>query len=258
MPLRRGCAVYTPCHSQDCTSHIPLLVSIAMLPRRNSKNPAVNYIPPRPTSGFVGGTQPLGLITTQQTFRAQALKTEIPQSETSPQETPPLPHRPTSFPHLPPGGGGLRRQSTRRSTYETCSSALEEQVPVPSQPPNIMPTPTSPLPQSSEPPPPTPVRPHQRAPGGGVGGFTAPPSPHHGSSRGYSHHSTADYTYRFDTSPRQAPDYESPYITGGIHAKVWPTYNKISREFDKERFTKWDADLDVLLIFVGLMLWCSY
>jgi len=225
-----------------------------MLPRRNSKNPAVNNIPPRPTSGFVGGTRPLGLITTQQIFRAKTLETESPQFETSPQEVPPLPSRPTSFPNLPPG---LRRRSTRRSTYETCSSALQEHVTVPSQPPNITPIPTSPLPQVSEPPP-TPVRPQQPpVPSGGAGGFTALSSPRHGSSREYSHHSTADYTYRFDSSPRPAPDYGSPYITGGIHAKVWPTYNKISREFDKERFTKWDADLDVLLIFVSLTIWCD-
>ena len=109
------------------------------------------------------------------------------------------------------------------------------------------------IPQFSEPPPLTPTRLRQLAPGGGIGGFI-PVSPHRGSSRDYS---TADYTYRFDTmpSPRSdsgPPHYESADISGGIHANVWPTYNKISQEFDEKRLAKWNTDLDVLLIFVSI------
>ena len=81
-----------------------------------------------------------------------------------------------------------------------------------------------------------------------------PPSPHHGSSRDYS---TADYPYRFDTMPSPRLDSGPPYyrsadISGGIHANVWPTYNKISQEFDEKRSAKWNADLNVLLIFVSI------
>ena len=42
-------------------------------------------------------------------------------------------------------------------------------------------------------------------------------------------------------------------MSGGVHAKVWPTYNKISREFDATRLAKWNTDLDALLVFVSLM-----
>ncbi|KAF9653873.1 hypothetical protein BDM02DRAFT_3086272, partial [Thelephora ganbajun] len=52
---------------------------------------------------------------------------------------------------------------------------------------------------------------------------------------------------REDPAP---PHYESADISGGIHANVWPTYNKISHEFDDKRLAKWNTDLDVLLIFV--------
>jgi len=83
------------------------------------------------------------------------------------------------------------------------------------------------------------------------------PSPHYGPGRDYHNHNTADYTYRFDTmasfrSNSGPPHYESADISGGIHANVWPTYNKISQEFDEKRLAKWNADLDVLLIFVSL------
>jgi hypothetical protein len=33
---------------------------------------------------------------------------------------------------------------------------------------------------------------------------------------------------------------------------VWPTYNKLSKEFDEKNLEKWNSDLDVLLIFVSL------
>jgi len=221
-----------------------------MLPRRNSTNVAPGHVSPRPTSGSVGGRRALSLITTQQVFRAStalAVETESPESEISPQNFPPVPPpRPTPSSHLPPAGnGGLRRQSTRRDTNETFRSAFEEHDPT--RPPS-MPMPT--IPQFSE----SPTRLGQPAPGGGVGGF-APVSPHHGSGRNYS---TADYTYRFDTRPPSrtgsgSPCYESIDISGGIHAKVWPIYNKIAQEYDETSLAKWNKELDTPLIFVSLI-----
>jgi len=38
-----------------------------------------------------------------------------------------------------------------------------------------------------------------------------------------------------------------------MHAGFWPTYNKVSREFDEKRLGKWDRDLDILLVFVSLV-----
>lgn len=236
-----------------CLTHPPLLAPAVMLPRRNSTNATSGHVSTRPTSGSVGGMRPLSLVTTQQTFRASTsltVETESPVSETSPQETPPIPP-PRPLPS-PPGNVGLRRQSTRRNTNETFRSAPEEHVP--SRPPS-MPMPS--MTQISESPPPTSARLRQLAPGGGVGGFTSFPSPHHGPNRDYSNHNTADYTYRFDTMPSVRsdsgpPHYESADISGGIHANVWPTYNKISQEYDEKRLAKWNTDLDVLLIFVSL------
>ena len=236
-----------------------------MLPRRNSTN--IASISPRPSGSFAG-RQSLSIATNQQTFRPPilgTLETESPQSETSPQPhaTPSIPPRPPAFPHLPPGISGLRRQSTRRNTHDTYTTVLEEHVPASSQPPSIMsmpmPMPSPPFSQSSGNPPPTPMRPRQLAPGDGVGGFAATPF-HYDPTRNDPHYHTADYTYRFDTmssarSDSGPPKYESTAVTGGIHAKVWPTYNKsykISKEFDDEMLEKWNSDLDVLLIFVSL------
>ena len=233
----------------------PLFVPVAMLPRRNSTNITPIHAPPRP-GGSVGGRKPLSLATNQQAFRASTtmtVETESPVSEMSPQEEfPPMPPRPTSLSPLPPGNSGLRRQSTRRNTYEAFLPTLEERIPP--QPPSM---PMVIMPQISELPPPTPTRPRQPAPGGGVGGFSQA-SPYPGSSGDYSRRDTRSYPDRFDVmpSPRSdygPPHYESADISGGIHAKVWPTYNKISQEFDEKRLDKWNKDLDVLLIFVSLM-----
>jgi len=223
-----------------------------MLPRRNSANVTPLHVSPRSTSGSAGGRRPLSLITAQQEFRASTaltVETESPESEIHPHDSPPVPPpRPIPSSQLPPGNSGLRRQSTRRSIDETFRSAVEEHDPP--QPPS-MPMPT--IPQFSELPPTTPTRLRQLAPGGGVGGFT-PVSPRRGSSRDYA---IADYTYRFDTmpSPRTdsgSPHYEPANISGGIHANVWHTYNNISQDFDGNRLTKWDRDLEILLIFVSI------
>ena len=232
-----------------------------MVPRRNSTTPSSGQTSQCPTSGTFSGRRPLSLFTRQKLPRpsmAQTVETESPQSDSFPQgtsTTPPIPPRPSShFPQLPPGNNGLRRQSTRRNTYESFSSAPE--IPLQSQPPNIIPMPAPLLPQNSTHPPPTPIVFHPPAPGEGVGGFAATFSPRRGSSREYLHQYTADYPRRFDMpSPRSdwagSPHYESADISGGIHADVWPTYNKISQEFDEKNLAKWNTDLDVLLLFVS-------
>ena len=239
-----------------------------MLPRRNSANVTSDHVSPRPTSGSFAGRQPLSIATNQQTFRAstfETLETESPQSETSPQPqaTPSIPPRPPAFPQLPPRVSGLRRQSTRHNTYDTYATVYEEHVPASSQPPSIMPMPGLPFAQASGHPPPTPMRPQQPAPGGGVGGFAAAIPFRHDPSRNDPRHNTTDYTHRFGTMPlarsdSSPPQYESAAVTGGIHAKVWPTYNKISKEFDDKKLEKWNSDLDVLLIFVSLVLESDY
>jgi len=232
----------------------PLLAPVAMLPRRNSTITTAGHVSPQSTSGSIGGGRPLSPVSIQQAFRkptTPTVETESPVSESSPRGPPPIPPpRPVST----PGNSGLRRRSTRRGTYESSHSPFEERV----QPrPPGMPVVT--IPQISEHPPPaqTPVGP--LAPGDGVGGFMQIPSPHYGPSRDHYNHNTADYTYRFDTIPSVRsnsgpPHYESADISGGIHANVWPTYNKISQEFDEKRLAKWNADLDVLLIFVSLVI----
>ena len=235
-----------------------------MLPRRNSTTPGLGQASPRPTSGTSSGRRPLSLFTEQKLPRqsmAQTVETESPQSDTFPQDTPttpPIPPRPSShFPQLPPGNSGLRRQSTRRNTYESFSSAPEN-LPQ-SQSPNIFPMPAPLLPQSSTHPPPTPIVFHPSAPGEGIGGFAAAFSPRRGLSREYFRQPTADYPHRFDMpSPHSdsgSPHYESADISGGVHADVWPTYNKISQEFDEKNLAKWNTDLDVLLIFVSHLSW---
>ena len=237
----------------------PLLVSFVMLPRRGSTNITSDPTLPRPISGSFSGRQPLSVATNQQSFRADTagiLETESPQSETSPQAIPPLPPpRPISFPHLPPGVSGLRRQSTRQNTYGTYTSVSEEYASTSSQPPSIGHMPSPKFPQVPGRPPPAPIRHPQPAPGG-VGGFALP---NRDVGRDNSYRNTADYAYRFDTIPSlrsdsDPPHYESKDVTGGIHARVWPTYNKISKEYDDKMLEKWNSDLDVLLIFVSVVL----
>ena len=233
--FHRGHAVYTPCYA-PCIP--PLPDPVPMLPRRNSTNPTTGHVSPRAGSGSTSGRRPLSLATTHQVFRvstAFTVETESPVSEISPRESLPIaPPRPVSLSRLPPGNSGLRRD-------------------VPPQP-QSMPAVTPHVPQTSEPP--TQTRSQQPAPGSGIGGFTSTSPPYHGPNHDCSHHSTADYTYRFHAlpSPRSdssPPQYRSADISGGIHADVWPTYNKISREFDEKRLAKWNGDLDVLLIFVS-------
>ena len=253
-----------PVPSHKCILHISL-VFFVMLPRRDSIGPNPSHASPHSTSGSFGGRRPLNLITNPKTFRAttaQTIESESPTSETAPQDTqtaPPMPPRSPVFPQLPPRNNGLRRQSTRHDTHESFSSALD--FPFQSQPQNIVPMPALP-PLRTPAPPHTPKRLRLPVHAESVGGFAMPPSPRHGPARGYSHQYTADYTYRFDTMPSPGSDSGSPHyepadISGGIHADVWPTYNKISQEVDEKKLSKWNADLDVLLIFVSLVLGCG-
>ena len=58
------------------------------------------------------------------------------------------------------------------------------------------------------------------------------------------------------TPPQPEPGsahYETAGVSEGIHAGVWPTYNKASQEFDEKRLKQWNDDLDVLLIFVRVL-----
>lgn len=227
-----------------------------MLPRRRSTNVTPTFVLPPPTSGFANGRQPPSLITNrQQLFRASTTRTidetESPVSEIESQDIPPAPAPSVSFPRLPSSNSGLRRGSARHSPHETHPSVLED-VPPP-QPQDTTLSPTPPAPQISEHPS-TSTRPHQLSPGGVVGSERVPSSQ---PSRDFSRHSTADYPYRFDTMPSLRSDSgparcEPMGMSEGMHAGVWPTYNKVSQEFDEKRLKRWNEDLDVLLIFVSL------
>ena len=108
----------------------------------------------------------------------------------------------------------------------------------------------------------TPMQPQQPAPGDGVGGWVATTPFRYDPSYNGSHYNTADHPYRFNTIPSPQsesgpPHYESAAVTGGIHEKVWPTYNKISKELDDKKLEKWDKDLDTLLLFVSLVSRCD-
>ena len=46
--------------------------------------------------------------------------------------------------------------------------------------------------------------------------------------------------------------YEAEGVPEDIHARVWPTYNKVSRELDEKASRLLNDDLDVILIFVSL------
>ena len=136
--------------------------------------------------GQPGVRRPLNLVANQEPFRAstvRVVKTESHEPGAPPQGTSPLP--PSS---------GLRRQSTRRDTYDINSSVSKERIPP--QSPNVL---------------------------------SVPPS-------------------RPDSGPTY---YEPAGISEGIRAGVWPTYNKVSQEFDEKRLKQWHDDLDVLLIFAS-------
>ena len=221
-----------------------------LLLSRRKLNPNPSYTPSRLTDTYVAGRPPLTLVTHRNPFSAaagQTVEAEPPQSEILPRgiQDASIPPRPSPFLQLPP-----RRPPVRTDTEETLSPSSES-LPQ-SQLPNIIPMPR---------PYPTPIRSRNPAPGEDVGEFATDPTPRHwsGSGHEYSHEYTAGYSYRPDTTPSPLSDsgpshYRSADISGGTHAHVWPIYNKISQKFDKKLSTKWNDDLDVLLIFVSLTL----
>ena len=233
-----------------------------MPPRRSSKSVTSDHVPS--TSGLFGDIgQPLSMATDQQTFpssRSGTLEIGSPQSQPPPQPrvTPSLPPRPPAF-------SGLRRQS-RSNTHDTYTTVVEERYLASSQPSSVTPMPSVSMPSSfsqvSEYSLPAPMQPRQPAPGDGVGGFVAPTSFYYGPSYNNSNRNTADHPYQFNTIPSPQsdsgpPHYESAAVTGGIHEKVWPTYNKISEKLDDKMLDKWNKDLDTLLLFVSLISGCD-
>ena len=219
---------------------------------RRKLNPNPGYTPSRPTDSYVAGRLPLTLVTHKNPFCAaavQTIETEPPQSETF---TPDIPDasmspRPPSFHQFSPCNSGSKRLPNRTNTDKTlsCDSESLSQSP----PPNIIPVPQ---------PDPTPIRPQKPAPGEDVGEFATDPPPRHWSGHECPREYTAGYSYRSDTAPSSPSDsgpshYRPADISGGPHAHVWPIYNEISQKFDKKLSTKWNDDLDVLLIFVSLI-----
>ena len=66
-----------------------------------------------------------------------------------------------------------------------------------------------------------------------------------------SHNSTSEPA---PPQPESGPAHrETAGVSEGIHAGVWPTYNKVSQEFDEKGLKQWNDDLDVLLIFVSVL-----
>ena len=211
----------------------PLLVSFAMISRGSSINVTSGPAFPLPIGGPSSGGPP-SVATDRQPFHADAagtLETGLPQSETSSRAIPPLsPPWPTPFPHPPRGVSGLRWESARQNTYDTYPPSPEEYAPM----------------QYPKP-----------APGGGVGGFTPPPPFNRDAGRVHSYRNTANYAYRFDAIPTARSDsdpvhYQSEDITGGVHAEVWPIYNKISEEHDKKMLKELSSELDSLPTFVSV------
>ena len=118
---------------QDCASSTSLLLPAVMSFRERSTNLTPNYASPQPTGDSVSARRQSSMITNQEPFHAfttQAVETESPVDEISPQEIPPSPPRPATPSQLPPSSNELRRQSTRRNTNETYNSTSEESDPV--------------------------------------------------------------------------------------------------------------------------------
>ena len=157
-----------------------------------------------------------------------------------------MPLRPPSLPQLPPHSSGPRRLPVRVDMEETLSPSSESLSQ--SQLPNII---SMPCPY------PTPIRSRTLAPGEDVGGYATDPLSRHWPGHEYSYEYTPGYSYRPGAAPSPPSDsdpshYKPADISGGPHARVRPIYNKISEKFDKKLSTKWNDDLDMLLIFVSL------
>ena len=238
--------LYIPPPVHGCALHL-LPACAIMLFRRNRKNLNRRYTAPRLTNSYVGGRPPLTLVAHQEPFcaaAAQTVETDPSQHKTFPQDTQdaPMPLRPSSSPLLPsPRKGGARRRSVRTDTDETLSPTSES--PLQFQSPNAI-SPT------------TPILLQRPAPGEDVDESTKPPPARHWSGHEYSHQHTANsYSCRFDAAPSSdsgPSHYTSADVSGGVHAHVWPIYNGVSQKFDEKVSSRWNDDLDLLLIFVSL------
>ena len=86
--------------------------------------------------------------------------------------------------------------------------------------------------------------------------FAKTPPLRHWSGHEHPHQHTADsYSYQFDAAPSDSgpSNYTSADVSGGVHAHVWPIYNTVSQKVDQKLISRWNDDLDLLLIFVSLL-----
>ena len=213
------------------------------MPCRNPKKPNPVYTLPRLTNSYVGDRPPLNLVTYPGPFRAataRIVEMEPSQFEKFPHDTrdTPVSLRPSPSPLSP---RNPRRQLARTDTDKTLSPVSES--PPRSQSPNTISPPTS-IPSGK------PVL------GKDVDELVSPLQIRHWSRHEYSHQHAADScAYQFDTPPspptNSCPCHcKSADVSGG----VWPIYNRVSQESDKKLFSGWNADLDLMLLFVSLLL----
>lgn len=238
-----------------------------MFPRRSLTSPNPGYAPSHPKSGSSGSRRSSSLLVNQRAGRlttVQTVETEFTQSETlSPQQESFSPQSEFFSPqseYFSPQSETLPPQS------ETVSPDTQNAPPMPPRQSPLLPS--HPGNDTLRPPqrdshetlgspvsPSNPMWPRLSVTGGSASGSAMPSSPLHGLSFGYSHQSTAGYTIMPSPQPGSGmPHHEPPDISGGIHADVWPIYNKISQNFDEKNLMKWNQDLDVLLIFVSPIL----
>ena len=239
--IRFPAGVFLP-PAHDCAEH-PLPACAIML-RRNKKNINRRYTSPRLTNSYVGGTPLLTLVTHPEPFYAAHTVETEPKTFSQDSQDAPTPLRPSPFPlSTPPRSGGHRRRSVRTDTGETLTPTSES--PLQFQSPNTI-SPT------------TPILSPKLAHGKDVDEFPKSPQVRHWSGHEYSHQHTADsYSYQFDapSPPGSGPShYTSADVSGGVHAHVWPIYNTVSQTFDQKLSSRWNDDLDVMLIFVSLIL----
>jgi len=189
-----------------------------MLPSRRSTNVTPGYVSPRPTGSSISARRQPSTVTNQEPFRAvttQTVETESSADETFPQGIPPT----------LPGNNGPVKKPTRAEEIPQMplgnngfrQKPIRRDTPIPTKAKEIPPIP---LGKSRS----RPIRRGTRIPT-----QPAPDIPEDSSS----------------------PYHEAAAISEGIHAGIWPTYNKVSQEFDEKRFKRWNDDLDVLLIFVS-------
>lgn len=86
-------------------------------------------------------------------------------------------------------------------------------------------------------------------------GFTTHPSPNRSPHRQWSFDAQVkmtSLTSEPSTASPNVPDRETVNISGhDEYASIWPTYNKAADTFDGKNLTKWNTDMDILLIFAS-------